>query len=221
MRLLKISVVAMLIVTLALIVGSVLGIAEFYLSDVFFAIVAVLMIIQVACIVTYRAKFSMRQIGFYISHIGVLVLVAGAVMSMLYGQSVNFNIPVNENAAYSQVSMEDGSVTDFGFSISVTDFELVKSQSTNNIEQYEINFRIYDGEKVEDRHLNINKPTKYNNWKFYLMGYDPDNMNIVSMHGKSDPGNIWLLTGFIMLDVGVALMCFFGLRKNRKRGKVQ
>lgn len=220
MKLLKVSVVAMFIIAFALAFSSVAAIEKFYKRPLFLALAVIFVVIQAACIVIYRAKWNFRKVGYYLSHIGVLLIAVGAFISMFYAQKVNFNIPVGGNTAYREVQMDDGSILDFGFSIALTSFRLDTVKETGEVKQYEANLKIFDGEEAYERLLNVNNPTVYNGWKFYIMGYDTSTMSTVGIFAKKDPGNLWLLIGFIVVDLGVAIMCFSALNK-KKRGKVQ
>lgn len=220
MKYLKASVVAMLVVAVALTVCSFAGINGFYRHPVFLALVLLFLAIQVLCIMKYRAKLSVHSIGFYLCHVGVLFIAVGAVLGMFAAESVTFNIPVGEHTTYREAVLEDGSVIDFGFSIAVTSFRVETYENSEDVKQYEANLRIYDKDSTKERTLSINSPAKYNGWAFYIMGYDTGTVSYVSMHAKNDPGNIFLLIGFIAVDIGTAVLCFSALgRKNQKGGK--
>lgn len=215
MKWLKASVFAMVTIAIALITGSVAGINRFYRHPIFLGLVLVLLVIQVICLVKYSAKFSLKKIGFYICHLAVILLAIGAIASTLLTQSVNFVIPVGEHTTYRKLEMTDGNVVDLGFSVAITDFNVTTYENSSEVKQYKANFRVYDKTETYEQAISVNNPAAYKNWKFYMMGYKIDTVSYVSIYAKNDPGNIYLLIGFIALDIGTALLCFLSALKKR------
>lgn len=137
MKSLKASVWVMALIGGILTVGSI--IVSFGLWDGFykspFLIIPVLFFVGVMvwCLVQFR--FSWKKIGFYLCHVGILIIIVSSFLSWLALVDTSFAIPVNSNAFYGEVMQDDGSELRFGFDISVASFE---------VEKYEADYRLFD-----------------------------------------------------------------------------
>ncbi len=136
MKWIRSSVVVMGLLAIFLVVGSLIMGSnpeyQFYTRPEFLVVCALLLLVQILCLIRYR--FHWRKIGFYVCHIGVVVVIVGAFVSHWCMQEVNFQIPVNAGAAYNIVQKDDGSVIDFGFQISVRDFD---------VQYYDAEYQVY------------------------------------------------------------------------------
>ncbi|MBC8546899.1 hypothetical protein H8711_08130 [Clostridiaceae bacterium NSJ-31] len=164
MKLMKPSVALMAVLTAVLIVCSlVMGVNhefKYYENPAFLLLVAVFTAVQILCIIKYKPQW--KKIGFYICHIGLVVLIIGSFVSFFTVREVNFNIPIDARAAYSVVQKEDGSEVDFGFNISILDFQ---------VEQYDPDYRLYQPDPSAPDGYSVLKETVILNRKgFYDLG---------------------------------------------------
>ncbi len=65
-----------------------------------------------------------------------------------------------------------------------------------------------EGEDTELRKMKINYPVTYNGWKLYLMSYDKQYNQYITISARRDPGRILVVGGFWALMLGVVMMCF-------------
>ena len=137
MKQLRASVIVMAILAVILIFGSTLVAfghwGNFYRSWVLIIPVIAFSLVMMISLIQYR--FSLKKIGFYICHIGIMVIILSAVVSWMTTKDTSFTIPVNKNSYYSEVVQNDGTVLDFGFEISISSFE---------VEKYDADYRLYD-----------------------------------------------------------------------------
>jgi hypothetical protein len=135
-KLMKLSVLLMALLTALLLAGSLAGGIDpdfrFYTSPVFLAAVGAFTAVQLACLIKHR--LSLRSIGFYLCHAGLVVVILGAFAGYLFAEEVNFNIPIASGAAYGVVARTDGSEVAFGFDIAVADFA---------VEKYDADYRVF------------------------------------------------------------------------------
>ena len=154
LKLLRSSVWIMASLGGLLIIGSILisfGLWEgFYWSPWLIIPILAFSAIMILCIVCFR--FSIKKIGFYLCHVGILAIVIFSFVSWQFTQDTSFSIPVNPYAFYGQVAQDDGSMLDLGFDISVASFK---------VEKYEADYSLYDWEgnvlvetSVQDRNGN-------------------------------------------------------------------
>lgn len=136
MKQLKLSVYIMAVIALFLAIGSLLasfGLWEGYYRSVFFIIAAAVFAVVLA-ICLFRYGFSLKRLGFYLCHTGVLLTVVCAFVSFATIKDAHFAIPVNPNGFYGEIMMDDGSLMEFGFDIAVADFE---------VEKYDAEYALY------------------------------------------------------------------------------
>ncbi|MBO5416681.1 MAG: cytochrome c biogenesis protein ResB [Clostridia bacterium] len=128
MKLLKASVWIMAIIGVFLVIGSLcaaFGIWDSYHRSIFFIVaIVVFTIVLIICLV--RCKFSLKKLGFYICHTGVLVIIVCSIVSALTLKETSFAIPVDPDSFYGEVQQNDGAFMEFGYYISVASFDVEK-----------------------------------------------------------------------------------------------
>ena len=273
MRQLKISVWIMAIIAVFLIIGSLISSLgfwnDYYRSLIFLVMVVMFTTVLIWCLFSF--KISIKKIGFYLCHIGMVIIVVCSFISWGFMKDTSFAIPINPHAFYGEVMQDDGSELKFGFDISVASFDVEKYDAeyclyNNNknfseknivietvtqnrkgfydlgkygkvaadelkpgneyISFYELEngfslvkldeadkaytaiLQIMDQDgNVQSVELGVNDPYTYEGWKFYLMGYDEDNMQYVNIYAKKDPGNIPFGIGVWMTIIGTFMEC--------------
>ena len=142
MKQLKASVWIMAVIAVFLVVGSILasfGLWDGYYRSVFFIIfAAVFAAVMIWCLVFY--KFSLKRLGFYLCHTGVLLIVVCSFVSWGTTKDTYFNIPINKDGFYGEIVQNDGSVLDFGFDISVASFKVEKYDAEYSLYNSKTNF---------------------------------------------------------------------------------
>lgn len=270
------SVWVMAILGVVLIIGSLIvsfGVWDGFYTSLFVIIpVIAFSAVMIWCVVRY--PFSIKKIGFFACHVGILVIIVSAFVSWGSLKDTSFAIPVNRYAFYGQVMQNDGSELDFGFEVSVASFKVEKYDPDYSLydsdgkllietviqnrkgifdlgehgrvsaeqlkkdgvwlptyklengmrlvklpevdKSYEAVLQIRDGD-VHTETVGVNDPYTYKGWKFYLMGYDEENLQYVNLYVKKDPANVPFAIGIWMVIVGTFLECFpFNKRKGAK-----
>lgn len=181
--------------------------------------------IQVICLLTYKAKLNLHGIGFYLTHIGLVVFLLGNFIFYIYGEKIPVTIMVDENTLYNQIQRYsesgDGDFVKLPFDMGISGFKVEKYEDGSD-KYYEATLMI-EPEGTRDisyESLIVNKPYRVSGWKIYLMGYDGTTGSTVSLLMKQDPGEYLSLAGITMLIIGCILMCLFrkkeGGEKNAK-----
>lgn len=153
-----------------------------------------------------KEKPSLKKIGFYLCHAGLLAVAVGALLFWGLGREVTFHIPIGSEQAYGEVQTEEDGLVSFGFSICVPRFEPVYTGEA--VSQYRAELRLIGGGQDETRPIQVNSPVRHGGWKFYLMDYDHEAQSYVTLHAKKDPGNRLFAAGLWMVLIGTYLMCF-------------
>lgn len=190
---LKASVWIMAVIAVFLVIGSVLssfGLWEGYYKSVFFIVfAAVFVAVMLWCLVFY--KFSLKRLGFYLCHTGVLVIVVCSFISWGATKDTTFAIPINPNSFYGEVVQNDGSVLDFGFDIAVESFK---------VEKYDAEYALYNS-KTDFTENNLLMETVSQNRKgIYDMG---EYGNVPADQLKNENG---IYAPYFVLDGGYTMV---------------
>ena len=182
----------------------------------------------VQTIALWTTKFSIRRIGFFVFHIGMLLLLVGCMLYACFGYS--FPAMLNEgNDRYVSFPRENGIEENLGFDIQVRDFRLEYYESNKNSERA---VKMYAAElaltptaspNTATKILYPNGPVYFGGYKIFLMGYSvlPATAEIpattrVQVQVKKDPGEAISLFGISAMIVGAFVMAFMPQGKKRK-----
>lgn len=171
-------------------------------------------VIQIIGLVYYRTKLNLHAIGFYLTHVGLVVFLVGCFIYYLYGDKIPVTIMVDQNSMYNQIQKYSengkGEFIKLPFDVGVSDFKVDKYE--DGTDKYYEAVLIIEPEGTRDvlsKKLAVNKPYRISGWKIYLMGYDGKDGTTVSLLFKYDPGEYVSLGGIVMLLIGVLILCLF------------
>lgn len=154
MKLMKIAVVYICAITVICIIGALTGYlapdVHLFESPMFILVVAIFMVLQILCIVT--SKFSMKRLGFYICHIGIVLVLVGVATGMLSAQKINFTIPIDSSKYFSTIAKTDGKPVELGFKISILNFQ---------VERYDPSYDLYINDKISKTDISPNSKGVY------------------------------------------------------------
>lgn len=189
---------------------------------------AAYVLIQIICLFNIKPKFTFYHSGFYILHIGLILLLIGCFTYYISGDKVTVSVPVNKNSIYSEIKRQEpdkngNDMLKLGFAIGVSDFYVERYTAEDGIEgtdkHYEATLMIMsDGERdIKSIPLTVNNPHRQDGWKIYLMNYDKATESTVQLMFKNDPGEYITLTGIWFTIIGTFMMC---LLKKKGFGEV-
>ena len=172
-------------------------------------------ILMAASLVFARPSGNLpKRIGFYMTHGGIVLMLAGFALFELAGDSITAAVPVGGETYYSNIQRENGEVCDLGFNICVENFE-IETYEDGSDKQYYADLLFADAVtlKVEKKELSVNHTVRKNGWKIYLMnyGYAADGMSeYVNLLFRRDPGEYVVRAGVIVLVAGTVLELLVG-----------
>lgn len=172
-------------------------------------------LIQFICLFTFKPRKNIRTLGFYLLHIGLLVLLLGCFLYYNAGTD-NDEDGIKDNLKYVQVVPSDKIYSEYatlGFGIGITDAGVTYYR--DGTPKYYYADMIVDlgtGESAKKITLSVNHPHHENGWKIYLMDYN-DTTGQVTLMFKRDPGEYLTSAGIWMVIIGTFLMCFVRRRK--------
>ena len=174
-----IMAVLTLVLLIAVIVVSNTGENEQMKGPLVVTLFVIYAVLQTVCVVFMKPKLSVYRIGFYVLHVGIVVMLVGFALYEIAGQSLHVNVPVNSSGdVYTQIQNEDKSFTDLGFGIRLNNFS-VDTYESGAPRQYIANVGVYEGNSATGAMYNsdnvvieVNKTYRRNGWKIFLMSYD-------------------------------------------------
>ncbi len=190
---------------------------------------AAYVLIQLICLFNIKPNFSIYRCGFYLLHIGLVLLLTGCFVYYISGDKVNVSVPVESNTIYSEIKRQEpdkngNDMLKLGFGLGVSDFKVERYSEEDGVEgtdkYYEATLMIMaDGERdIKEISLTVNNPHRQNGYKIYLMNYDKLTESSVQLMIKYDPGEYVTLTGIWFTVIGTFVMCL--LRKKGSGDKV-
>lgn len=192
-------------------------------------ILAAFVVIQVICLFTVKRKFDLYKVGFYIFHVGIVLLLCGCFIYYIAGDVINVSVPVDSSAVYSEIKREGpdkngNDILKLDFGLGVSDFRVERYEASEDAAEsdkyYETTLLIMpEGTRnIERVSLSVNNPHRESGWKIYLMNYDRITESSVQLMLKNDPGEYISLAGIWMMIGGTVIMC---LLKKRKAGDIE
>ncbi len=142
-------------------------------------------ILQIACISVYQPAFSCYKIGFYLMHLGLLILLSGLAAFELAGSEQTVQVPVNENGSfYSSIRNKSGEENDLGFSFRINSFRVDKYDSGND-KYYRADVEFLEPTTLRQTkdYLEVNRTLRQNGKKIYLMDYSDGIKTLSGQYG--------------------------------------
>lgn len=119
----------------------------------------------------FAQKGIYSRFGAYITHLSILVIMAGAVIGNVWGYKAFVNIAEGDSA--DQVRSRDGSgLIDLGFTVRCDDFDVSYYPNSNRPKDYNSDLVILeDGKEIVHKRIEVNDPLTYKGIKFYQSSY--------------------------------------------------
>jgi cytochrome c biogenesis protein len=135
----------------------------------------------------FAQKGRIGRFGAHFTHIGVLLILLGAMLGGIYGYNKIAVISVQQSVMVSGVEIKLNS-----FEVSYYDNGMPKS--------YEARVTVIDGNSRQNDSITVNKPFTYKGMSFFLDSFDADGVNRdgkaswVALRVRSDPGMpiVWI-----------------------------
>ena len=119
----------------------------------------------------FTQKGIYSRFGAYITHLSILVIMAGAVIGNVWGYKAFVNIV--EGSSVDQVRSRNGTgLIDLGFTVRCDDFDVSYYPNSNRPKDYNSDLVILEnGKEVVHKRIEVNDPLTYKGIKFYQSSY--------------------------------------------------
>lgn len=118
----------------------------------------------------YAEKGNYSRLGVYITHLSILVILAGAIIGLFFGYNAFLNLPEGET---SSVAYKDrGKEIPLGFDLRCDNFEVEYYQDSDMPKAYKSWLSVYkNGKKVKEQTIVVNDPLTYDGITFYQSSF--------------------------------------------------
>jgi len=119
----------------------------------------------------FAQKGIYSRFGAYITHLSILIIMAGAVIGNVWGYKAYVNIV--EGSSIDQVRSRNGTgPIDLGFTVRCDDFDVSYYPNSNRPKDYNSDLVILeDGQEILRKRIEVNDPLTYKGIKFYQSSY--------------------------------------------------
>jgi cytochrome c biogenesis protein len=118
----------------------------------------------------FSQKGIYSRFGAYITHLSILIIMAGAIIGNVWGYKAYVNIV--EGTSVDQVRTRTGESIDLGFTVRCDDFDVSYYENSNRPKDYNSDLVILeDGKEIVHKRIEVNDPLTYKGIKFYQSSY--------------------------------------------------
>lgn len=146
-----------------------------------------------------RLKFKPQAFPTIITHLGLLIILAGAFVTGILGEK-GFMLIYEKHNQDTYIDADNKFKT-LDFKIYLDDFSIKDFRSKVAI--------ISQAQEILKETIEVNRPLRYKGYSFYQASYDQDNFKWTGLDVVRDPGVPFVWCGFILLNLGVILRFYF------------
>lgn len=183
--------------------------ALIYYSPVF-VLLHVLMVVNFLCITFKKHLFNARKWGYAITHLSMIVILAGAMTTHMF--SVEGMLHLREGESNNVVLVKKGSSYEqltLPFGIMLKDFILTRYPGSSSPSSYESLLQLdVDGKKYDEL-VYMNHILDLKGYRFYQASFDPDELGSILSVSYDVAGRRITYTGYVLLVIGL-IGCIIG-----------
>ena len=174
----------------------------------------------------YIIQRKVKAVSTWALHLSFVIILAGAFITHVNGKQGMMHLRIGEpsDIYFSNNPGEGIKQRKLPFTLSLQKFDIHLYEGTNNIKDYSSQFRVTDGNEMEEAKVSLNKIYTHGSYRFYQASYDEDEMGSV-LAINSDPFGIPVTyCGYFLLFVSliwILLDTKGGYRKLLKRSYQQ
>lgn len=160
-------------------------------------------------------KSIKKKIGPLITHLSILIILLGSLLSVIWGERGFLSISEGETKDNFLVGERPQKLD---FEVFLKDFT-VEWYQPKMVKDFRSTIKIIEaGKEVLTKTIRVNSPFKYKGYTLYQASYDPDQPQWTVLEVVKDPGVPLVFIGFIFLNLGL-LITF--LKKGEKINAVK
>ncbi len=200
----------------------------FYNSWWFIALLTALGVNALVSVVI-RFPWDRKQIGFVLTHVGILVILVGALITRQLGREGELSIAEGQTRATfdeyvpltemkSDETERPKTETSLGFGLTLRKFQLGTYPGTQRPRSFESHITITDSVtgEAQDHVISMNRPVTHGGWKFFQSDFDNQHQPVISVLSVTrDPGQGIVFFGYGTTLVGMLIVLVIRMRQKR------
>lgn len=188
--------------------GTVTAKAMIYYSPLFFLLQG-LMALNFLAILFQRNGLNRGRWGFLLTHIALLVILAGALVSHVVGEEGILHLREGERSDQLLIETDRGSSRHtLPFEVELVRFTLTRYPGSASPSAYESELLVHvDGQTLPAR-VYMNNVLDVKGYRFFQASYDPDEKGTVLSVNRDVAGRNITYTGYLLLLVGLLYSLF-------------
>lgn len=169
-----------------------------------FYLLPLLMLVQFLAMSLRLHLWRQRKYGTCLLHIALAVILAGALVTHLFGFEGIVHIREGETTA--QLLLRDGSTRQLPFSLRLDDFKLTRYPGSRSPSSFESFLTITSGEGARAGHIYMNKVIHEQGYRLYQSSYDTDELGTVLSVNHDPWGTGITYAGYLLLLAALLLI---------------
>lgn len=190
--------------------GTAAAKAMVYYSPLFILLQFLLVVNFIATLIRHRL-LKTRRWGLLITHFAFIVILAGALVSFLFGEEGILHLRQGETSGTIAVRTSDGQTVSHSlpFQVELIKFTLTRYPGSASPSAYESEVLVHiDGTTRRER-IFMNNILDIKGYRFFQASYDPDEQGTVLSVNRDVTGRNITYAGYILLMIGF-VFCFTG-----------
>lgn len=160
------------------------------------------MVVQFVAMSLHGRLWRQRKYGTCLLHLSLIVILAGALVTNLFG--VEGIVHIREGETTSRLQLVDGT-RELPFRLRLDDFRLVRYPGSNSPSSFESFLTVSSGSDTRSEHVYMNKVVYEQGYRLYQSSYDTDEQGTVLSVNYDNWGTGITYTGYLLLLAGMLL----------------
>jgi hypothetical protein len=176
-----------------------------YHSPIFFVLQFFLAINFIASSLQHRL-FRRGKWGFLAVHCSLIVILAGALTTHVFGKEGTVHLREGESLDYMSVRTNRGeSSQPLPFRLELLKFTMERYPGSSSPSGFASLIRIYDGDQSFERTVSMNNVLDHKGYRFFQASFDKDERGTILSVNRDVAGRNITYTGYFLLVVGFVL----------------
>lgn len=170
-----------------------------------FYLLQLLMAVQFMVVAVRMRLWQQRKYGVGLLHVAFIVILAGALVTNLFGFEGIVHIREGETTS---LLYQQGQTRELPFSIRLDDFKLVRYPGSHSPSSFESFLTISSENGTRAEHIRMNKVIYEQGYRLYQSSYDADEQGTILSVNHDNWGTGITYIGYLLLLVGMLLVLF-------------
>lgn len=167
---------------------------------------------------------SLRTLGFHLSHLGLLLALAGGAASSALAIRGRIELRAGESVGEVRVLAPDGGarLVPLGFELRLDRFDVERYGTPSRpgeVRAFRSTVSALGPRGVQGASVAVNSPFRHGGWSFYQVSFDPQDPRYSGLEAVRDPGAAWVFLGFALVAAGVVQLIYLQTRRRLDPGR--